>query len=190
MGSMNKKLILLIILTVSFTACAAPGDSSGLPAEEEATMPTTLPLSSSAFSQGAPIPSKYTCDGSNISPQLDWANPPEGTKSFTLIVTDPDASSGDFVHWLIYNIPSTALSLPEGVPTDSTLEDGSMNGKNSFGKVGYGGPCPPAKHRYYFTLYALDTTLNARAGANKKDILKLMEGHVLAEGQLMGTYAR
>jgi Raf kinase inhibitor-like YbhB/YbcL family protein len=190
MDSMNKKYILLIILTALFAACSAPTDSTGLSAQEEGTMPAALPLTSPAFTQGASIPVKYTCDGSNVSPQLDWSNPLEGTVSYTLIVTDPDASSGDFVHWLLYNIPESARSLPEGVPIDATLEGGSMNGKNGFGNIGYGGPCPPAKHRYYFNLYALDTALSANPGANKKEILKLMEGHILAEGQLMGTYGR
>jgi Raf kinase inhibitor-like YbhB/YbcL family protein len=190
MGLMTKKLTLLIILTALFTACAAQRDSSGLPTEEEPGMSNTLALTSPAFTEGAPIPSKYTCDGSNVSSRLDWLDAPGGTESYTLIVTDPDASSGDFVHWLLYNIPASARSLPEGVPTDSTFEDGSMNGKNGFGNIGYGGPCPPAKHRYFFKLYALDTSLNAKPGASKKEILKLMEGHILAEGQLMGTYAR
>ncbi len=148
-------------------------------------------LTSPAFDHGKPIPRKYTCKGKDISPPLEWKNPPEGTRSFALIVDDPDAPMGTWDHWVLYNIPAEKRSLPEGMPTDSKLPDGSRNGKNSWHRLGYGGPCPPSgTHRYFFRLYALDTTLDLPSGAGKKEVLRAMEGHVLAQAELMGTYSK
>ena len=151
----------------------------------------TLQLTSSAFSQGDPIPTKYTCDGDDVSPPLAWGDPPEGTASFALINDDPDAPVGTWVHWVLYNLPADARSLPEAVPADSELPDGSRHGQNSWRRPGYGGPCPPGgTHRYFFKLYALDTALDLPSDANKEEVLKAMEGHILGQTELMGVYTR
>lgn len=148
-------------------------------------------LESSAFTQGRPIPRNCTCDGQDISPPLGWSEPPRNTQSFALIVDDPDAPMGTFVHWVLYNIPATARSLAQGIPAAGRLPDGSRHGRNSWHQAGYGGPCPPGgTHRYFFRLYALDTVLNLAAGATKEQVLAAMRGHVLAEAELMGTYHR
>lgn len=165
---------------------------SASPAPPEGTEPSTLELTSTAFSQGAEIPEKYTCDGVDVSPPLSWSSPPEGTESLALIMDDPDAPMGTWVHWVVYDIPPDRGSLPEGVPADEPLSDGSLQGKNGWQRDGYGGPCPPSgsSHRYVFTLYALDTELGLEAGATKGSVLDAMDGHVLAQGELIGTYTR
>lgn len=150
-----------------------------------------MTLTSSAFTHGAMIPKDYTCDGKDISPPLSWSDPPEKTQSFALIMDDPDAPMGTWVHWVIYNIPATARGLPEGVPKDADLPDGSRQGRNSWRRIGYGGPCPPSgTHRYFFKLYALDTVLTLASGATKDELLKAMEGHILAQAEFMGRYSR
>ena len=148
-------------------------------------------LTSTAFAPGEPIPQKYTCDGEDISPPLQWSDPPQGTQSFALIADDPDAPIGTWVHWVLYNLPAEARALPEAVPPDAELPDGSRHGQNGWRKLGYGGPCPPSgTHRYFFKLYALDTVLDLAAGASKKQVLQAMEGHILAQTELMGVYTR
>ena len=150
-----------------------------------------MQLVSTAFDSGKMIPSKYTCDGENISPALQWDNVPAGTKSFALIADDPDAPMGTWVHWVIYNIPDSSRGLKENVPAAPKLPDGTLQGKNDFRKIGYGGPCPPGGvHRYYFKLYALDKILSVPAGLTKAELLKAMDGHILAKAELMGKYAR
>jgi Raf kinase inhibitor-like YbhB/YbcL family protein len=147
-----------------------------------------LELLSSAFQQDGQIPSQYTCDGKNVSPPLFWKDSPEGTKSFVLIVDDPDAPSGTWDHWIIYNIPPQITSLSENL---SALPDGALNGKNSWNTLNYAGPCPPDKeHRYLFKLYALDTTLPANSGMSKQEIETAISGHVLASTTLVGRYQR
>lgn len=149
-----------------------------------------MKLKSPAFEEGESIPSKFTCDGENISPELSWSNSPEGTKTFALIVEDPDAPDGIFVHWVVYNISSEVTNLSEGI-TPQKLPFGVKQGTNHFGDSDYGGPCPPSgTHRYYFKLYALDNELTLREGAGKRDLLKAIEGHILAEAQLTGKYER
>ncbi|HIJ65963.1 MAG TPA: YbhB/YbcL family Raf kinase inhibitor-like protein [Candidatus Hydrogenedentes bacterium] len=152
----------------------------------------SLTVSSSAFQNGAAIPKQYTGDGPDVSPPLTWGAPPDGTKSFALICDDPDAPVGTWVHWVIYDIKPETRELPEGVPTQETLADGAKQGLNDFRKVGYGGPAPPRgkPHRYFFKLYALDAELGLKPRATKKDVERAMKGHVLADGQLMGTYQR
>jgi len=148
-------------------------------------------LTSSVFAQGEPIPVKYTCDGEDVSPPLEWGDPPQGTESFALVNDDPDAPVGTWDHWILYNLPPEARSLPEAVPSDAELPDGSQHGQNSWRRLGYGGPCPPSgTHRYFFKLYALDTSLDLASNANKKQLLQAMEGHVLAQAELMGVYSR
>ena len=148
-------------------------------------------VESLAFKDGELIPSKYTCDGANISPPLKWNDPPEGTKSFALISDDPDAPVGIWVHWVVYNIPSNVRELPENVTLSKILSNGTSQGITDFGSIGYGGPCPPSgTHRYFFKIYALDVILTLSPGAAKNDVIKEMKGHVLAHGQLIGTYKR
>jgi Raf kinase inhibitor-like YbhB/YbcL family protein len=149
-------------------------------------------LSSTAFEPEATIPRDHTCDGDDRSPPLAWHDAPQGTASYALICDDPDAPAGTWVHWLIWNVPGDGQGLPEGVPADETLPDGARQGQNDFRRIGYGGPCPPRgrPHRYFFKLYALDTTLDLAPGANKKQLLTAMQDHVLAEAELMGRYGR
>ena len=150
-----------------------------------------MELKSSAFKHMEKIPSKYTCDGPDISPPLSWSGVPSGTKSLVIIVDDPDAPMGTWVHWLVYNIPPEMEGLPENFPKVRETEQGIRQGITDFGRVGYGGPCPPSgTHRYFFKLYALDTTLNLPPGATKKQLLKAMEGHILAKAELVGLYSR
>lgn len=150
-----------------------------------------IKIKSTAFEEGGMIPKKYTCDGLDVSPPLEWASVPEGTKTFALISDDPDAPMGTWVHWVIFNLPVDTKELPKNIPPQKTLASGAKQGINDFRKIGYGGQCPPGgTHRYYFKLYALDTEINLEAGATKARLLKAMEGHILAEGQLMGRYRR
>ena len=150
-----------------------------------------IKITSSAFSEGSMIPRQYTCDGEDISPPLAWTGVPEGTKSLAIICDDPDAPMGTWVHWVLFNIPAGIKELPAKVPPEKTIENGASHGRNDFRKFGYGGPCPPGgTHRYYFKLYALDTEINLEPGITKAQLLKAMEGHILAEGQLMGRYKR
>ncbi len=149
-------------------------------------------LTSPAFKEGDLIPKKFTCEGPDLSPQLRWGDPPKGTKSLALIADDPDAPVGTWVHWVIFNLPGEATELTEGVPTQETLPNGARQGLNDFKRVGYGGPCPPPgkPHRYYFKLYALDTTLNLKPRAIKTQVLEAIKGRILAETQLMGRFGR
>ncbi len=152
----------------------------------------SMSLTSPAFAEGQAIPTKYSGQGNDISPPLNWRGAPAGVKSFALIVEDPDAPGGTFTHWVIFDLPADKTSLSEDVPTSATLPDGTKQGENDFGRMGYGGPMPPGQnpHRYYFIIFALDRMLDLEAGASKKELLKAVDGHVLAEGQLTGTYRR
>lgn len=152
----------------------------------------TLQLTSTAFENGSDVPTKHTCDGADASPALAWSAPPAGTKSFALIMDDPDAPSGTWVHWVLYNLAATTRSLPEGVPKEKELADGTRQGRNDFARVGYGGPCPPRgpAHRYYVKLYALGIRLDLQPGATRLELERAMEKHILAQGQLMGRYKR
>jgi len=149
-----------------------------------------LQLTSLSFSAGGPIPKQYTCDGRDISPALDWNEPPAGTKSFAIIVDDPDAPAGTWVHWVIYDLAPHIRKLPEGVPKDRELPDGARQGQNDFRKFGYNGPCPPrgSTHRYFFKLYALDSKLGADGGSTKNEVERAMKGHVLAQTELIGKF--
>jgi Raf kinase inhibitor-like YbhB/YbcL family protein len=150
-----------------------------------------MQLTSPAFEPNGLIPPKYTCDGQDLSPPLAWHTVPETAQSLVLICDDPDAPRGTFVHWVMYNLPTSLMALPEGIPLGLSLEQGGLQGKNDFGKIGYGGPCPPSgTHRYYFTLYALDQPLALNSGATKQQVLQAISGHELAKTQLMGRYHR
>ena len=148
-------------------------------------------LKSSAFTHEAMIPSEYTCDGKNISPELSWDGVPDGTKSLALIADDPDAPSKTWVHWVVFNLPPDTRKLPENFTKTPELENGTIQGITSFRKNGYGGPCPPGgTHRYYFKLYALDTLLDLGPSAEKSDVVQAMDGHLLGQAVLMGRYTR
>ncbi len=150
-------------------------------------------LFSPAFGNGEYVPVKYTCDGEDISPPLLFLEPPEDTRSFAILVDDPDAPGGVFTHWIIYDIPATFEGLPEDVPPVSELEYGIKQGLNDFGRVGYGGPCPPPgnPHRYFFVIFALDVpSLGLPPGVEKAQFLEALEGHVLAQDELVGLYGR
>lgn len=150
-----------------------------------------MEITSSGFKAAGPIPAICTCDGQDISPSLSWKEVPAGVQSLALICDDPDAPAGTWVHWVIYNIPPRTEGLMENVKGESEFPDGMKQGRNSWSKIGYGGPCPPSgTHRYYFKLYALDAMLDLAPGATKAQVLAAMQGHVLAEAQLMGTYQR
>jgi len=149
-------------------------------------------LKSSCLKEGEMIDEKYTCDGIDISIPLNWSDPPEGTKSFALTADDPDAPSGTWVHWIVFDLPADARGLAEGVPPRKILDNGAKQGVNDFRRVGYGGPCPPTgpAHRYVFTLYALNRKIELDAGLTKHDLLRAIRGHVLAQAQLVGIYKR
>ena len=153
----------------------------------------SLELTSDAFMNGQSIPAKYACTGKNISPALAWNEPPAGTQSFALIVDDPDAPMGTWVHWVLFNIKPDRRSLEENLPVTGKNADPNaiFVGENSSGNIGYDGPCPPSgTHRYYFRLYALDTTISLLPGAAKEQVVREMQGHILAQGELMGTFSK
>ncbi len=152
----------------------------------------SLKITSTAFEPGAAIPKKFTCEGPDVSPALSWSDPPAGAQSFALIADDPDAPVGTWVHWVLYDLPADARSLAENIPKEGQLPNGARQGRNDFRKIGYGGPCPPPgkPHRYFFKLYALDAKLNLKAGATKTEAERAMQGHILAQGELIGRFAR
>ena len=218
---MKKCALFAICLGVLFLAACAPPQESAAPeaaptvepseppppateapaptpvptATEAAPEPTEVPmpfeLTSTAFTQGEPIPVKYSCDGEDISPALTWGDPPQGTQSLALIMDDPDAPVGTWDHWLVFNIPAEVRELPEDMPAGTKFGDVAVTfGKNSWSRSDYGGPCPPSgTHRYFFKLYALDTTLPSDESMDKKQLMAAMDGHILAETELMGTFS-
>jgi Raf kinase inhibitor-like YbhB/YbcL family protein len=149
-------------------------------------------LKSPAFTEGGTIPAKYTADGAGLSPPLSWSGVPHRTRSLVLLCEDPDAPGGTFTHWVVYDLPPQARQLGEGAPGQPALPGGGTQGTNDFGEPGYGGAAPPPgpPHRYYFKIAALDAELGLPPGARRQEVLAAMEGHVLAEGWLMGTYGR
>jgi Raf kinase inhibitor-like YbhB/YbcL family protein len=150
-----------------------------------------IQITSPVFEDGGAIPEKYTCDDLDISPPIEWTDVPEGTKTLAIVCDDPDAPMKTWIHWIIFNIPGDVTHLPENVPPEKELANGARQGMNDFHKVGYGGPCPPSgMHRYFFKIYALDTALDLPPGVSKSHLMIAMEGHVLAEAHLMGTYTR
>jgi Raf kinase inhibitor-like YbhB/YbcL family protein len=192
------RLLLLMGLTLGVYGCetetpatATPSAVIPLPSDEPEASSLQFSMTSPAFSQGEPIPTQYTCDGEDISPPLAWQNPPEDTQSFALIADDPDAPSGTWVHWVLYNLPADARGVPQGVPTENELSGGGQHGSNSWNRLGYGGPCPPGgTHRYFFKLYAVDTILDLEPGVRKDALTQGLDGHVLAQTEIMGTYSR
>jgi len=187
------KQITLPLSMLLLMSCArvppAPSQSPTPVAPKENKM--EIKLTSTAFKEGQPIPRQYTCDGVNVSPPLEWTGVPKTAKTVAIVADDPDAPAGTWVHWVIYNLPAENVGLVENLPATEELKAGGFQGTNDFGKIGYGGPCPPSgTHRYFFKVYALDLELPLKAGATKADVEKAMEGHIIAQGQLMGTYSR
>ena len=183
MGSrVAYSLYLLVFLSLMIASCGRSNDAETT--EGKAGM--DLQITSTAFAEGGTIPKRCTCDGSNISPPLAWSGIPQGTESLALIMDDPDAPSGTFVHWVIYNIPATTGELTEAIQGTGT------QGTNGARKQEYFGPCPPPgpSHRYFFKLYALDRGLELAPGASKAEVEKAMQGHILAQGHIMGRYGR
>jgi|WetSurMetagenome_2_1015567.scaffolds.fasta_scaffold197880_2 Raf kinase inhibitor-like YbhB/YbcL family protein len=185
-------LMLAIGLTTAIIlASSCRTESADKPAAGKADSKMSINLTSTAFKHEGMIPSQYTCDGLDISPQLAWSNVPEGTKSFALICDDPDAPVGDWVHWVLYNIPPATREIAEKITNAEKLPSGALHGKTDFNRYGYGGPCPPGgTHRYFFKLYALDSTLTFKEAATKKTLLEAMKGHILGQAELMGKYKR
>jgi Raf kinase inhibitor-like YbhB/YbcL family protein len=151
-----------------------------------------IQLTSPAFPDGQAIPAKYTCDGDNVSPPLKWTAPPPETRSVVIICEDPEAKGRTFAHWLLYGLSPSINELPEEVPNSETIFNSGKHGLNDFGKIGYGGPCPPPgpRHRYYFIIYALDCDLQLKPKATLIDLLGAIGGHVVGEGKLLGYYRR
>lgn len=180
-----RSVTVLAILLAALPGChgkdAAPPAAGGI----------SMQLTTSSFHDDK-IPLEFTCDGANHSPQLSWTTPPPTTRSFALTVTDPDAPRGTFVHWVLYNMPAVAHELPAGLPTLSRLPDGSLQGRNDFGDIGYGGPCPPrnSTHRYVFDLYALDIKLELPSGSTRYELESAIKHHVQAHAQLTARYGR
>ncbi len=182
----------LVCLALASAVCIAGNAASRASSPDRERRAMSFVLESKAFPKGGEIPGKYTCSGEDVSPALFWNGAPEETKSFALIVEDPDAPSGTFTHWIVYDLPSASRQLPESVSKTDDLSGGGRQGRNDFRRSGYGGPCPPPgkPHRYFFKLYALNTTLNLQVGASKRDLESAMRGHVIAQAELMGKFGR
>jgi Raf kinase inhibitor-like YbhB/YbcL family protein len=178
------------LLVLCALACRA--DSPPPARIEKGALKMALTLTSTAFADGAAIPKKYSCEGEDLSPPLAWTGVPAGTRSLALLLDDPDAPMGTWTHWVLWALPPSATGLPEGVPKDSTLAGGIRQGKNSWPRTGYNGPCPPPgkPHRYYFKLYALDTDPTLTDNTNKGTLESAIKDHILAQAQLLGTYSR
>lgn len=181
----------LPVLSACATPTLEPTPAAGLPDSPEGGGVMDFHIQSDVFGSGGPIPGRFTCDGEDVSPPLTWGGVPEGAASLALIMDDPDAPAGIWIHWVLYDIPAGLNGLPEGVPADELLSDGRASGLNSWQRNGYGGPCPPSgTHRYFFRLYALDKMLGLPAGTTKDGLLDAMQGHILGQTEVMGTYAR
>lgn len=178
-----KKIFGLFLTGVLLTALPIFGQA------EEARR--KIDVWSSAFGEGARIPSDFTCDGADMSPPIEWSGVPANAESLAVIMDDPDAPAGNWKHWLVYNLSPDLTLLPAGIPAGEKLPSGGFQGRTDFGKASYQGPCPPnGEHRYFFKIYALDTMLRLKPGASKQELSRVMQGHILAEGVLMGKYDR
>lgn len=190
-GSRKMSARSKVAVLASFVFCFSVWPC-GMPFAQEKGGARSLQISSAVFSAGETIPKKFTCDGPDVSLQLKWNDPPANTQSFALIMDDPDAPGGTWVHWVLYDLPANTRELAEGVAKQEQLSSGARQGRNDFGKTGYGGPCPaPGKpHRYFFKLYALDGRLDLKIGATKADVERAIDGHILAQAELIGKYGR
>src|SRR6267154_962827 len=190
------KVLTFLLIVLPLAGCANRSQlvTQTPPANTSTNNKAEIKLTSSAFSEGQPIPRAYTCDGVNISPPLEWSGVPKTARTIAIVCDDPDAPDapgGAWVHWVLYNLPADNIGLVENLPATESLKASGFQGTNEFGKIGYGGPCPPSgTHRYFFHVYALDSELPLKTGATKSELMKAMEGHTLLRGQLMGTYRR
>jgi Raf kinase inhibitor-like YbhB/YbcL family protein len=178
------KLVALVATAVALAALPSGAQQGG--------SAMAFSIHTDAFPAGGAIPKTFTADGTDVSPALKWQNPPAGTRSFALVCDDPDAPVGTWVHWVIWNLPATSTGLGQAVPTSRTLSDGSVQGKNDFGRIGYGGPSPPRgkPHRYFFRLYALRDTLSLAAGSGRRELDAAMAGNILGTAEMIGIYGR
>jgi Raf kinase inhibitor-like YbhB/YbcL family protein len=200
MTAMITKLCLLSCALILYCSCSGRNRNPAGENQNSSEVSNTneglggkmnIKLSSTAFQDGEMIPTKYTCNGANVSPPLEWSGVPQTAKSLALICDDPDAPGKTWVHWVVFDLPASRTSLPENVPPQETIADGGKQGTTDFKKIGYGGPCPPSgTHRYFFKIQALDTDLNLNSRTTKDQLLQAMKGHVLAQGELMGRYKR
>jgi len=180
-----------------FATTATWGTKSGFvsnaaTSQNEGKHAMAFAISSKDFQNGSEIPKKFTCDGQDVSPDLSWTDPPEGTKTLALIADDPDAPAGTWTHWVLFDVPANTKNLPEGMSKDEQLPNGGRQGRNDFRKIGYNGPCPPPgkPHRYFFKLYAVDSMVNLKPGAAKQELERALEGHAVGKAELMGRYKR
>lgn len=190
-----KKTALIVFVIMLLAGCQSGGQTATAQkssSDKSGDSNMTFSLQSPSFSNGSPIPRKFACEGSDSSPALQWDNFPANTQSLALIVDDPDAPAGTWTHWVVYDLPPNARQLPEGAPKQPSLADGGAQGTNDFGKIGYGGPCPPPgkPHRYFFKLYALNAKLNLKPGATRAQVEQAMQDHVIGKAEWMGTYQR
>ena len=189
----SSALLAFSVFALMLLGCATkPGPTTPSNANQPNEDKTEIKVVSTAFTEGQAMLKQSTCDGLNLSPPLEWSGVPQNAKTIAIICDDPDAPSGTWVHWVLYNLPADRIGIIENVPPTEKLPGGGLHGTNDFGKLGYGGPCPPGvtPHRYFFKIYALDNEIPLKAGATKADLVKSMEGHILGQGQLMGTYGR
>jgi Raf kinase inhibitor-like YbhB/YbcL family protein len=182
-GAARAARPLTLVLLFILSGCLVPVERRNIPA---------LGVSSAAFPPGGEIPVNYTCDGADVSPALSWSAPPEETAGIALLVTDPDAPGGAFIHWVAYNIPPGTREIPAGGPGKTALPAGSVEGTNDMGRVGYGGPCPPrgSPHHYHYSVYAHDTAVNLTGKRDGRMLLGALAGHILARGEIVGVYGR
>jgi Raf kinase inhibitor-like YbhB/YbcL family protein len=191
MGFQGGPVKTIVRCTVLSGILSVSSCSQAETAEKEAKPMSSITVESRAFAHRQPIPAVHTCDGADISPPLSWSRGPDAAKSLVIICDDPDAPAGTWVHWVMYDIPPGRDSLEQNIPRNDTIPGLGTQGKNDFKRVGYNGPCPPGgTHRYFFKVYALDILLNLPAGKTKPEVEKAMIGHILAQGELVGTYAR
>lgn len=177
-----------IAVVVSAAQC---GQQQAPAAKKGTTIVNSIVVTSRAFKNMQPLPVTYACDGEDVSPPLAWSGVPSAAKSLVLIADDPDAPAGTWVHWVLYDLPASLDSLEENVPKTDTLANGGRQGITDFRRIGYGGPCPPSgTHRYFFRLFALDVILGLPPGKTRRDIDRAMQGHIIASGELVGTYSR
>jgi Raf kinase inhibitor-like YbhB/YbcL family protein len=195
--NMIRLTVLTSLLLLPALACRnapMPGGASVAAAEGSGSAEgaTALAVSTTAFAPGGAIPRSFTCDGEGVSPDLLWTAAAGSVQSFAVIADDPDAPRGTFTHWLAWNIPAQSKGLEKNMPNDETLANCARQGRNGFGRTGYAGPCPPAgtTHRYFFKVFALDAKLDLKAGADRDELESAMKGHVMAQGEVMGTYGR
>jgi len=192
MKTMSAIVMMAALAGLAAAGCKDRKVQSGAGDVPEKTAGAVLELRSSAFADGEAIPSAYTCEGADQSPPLEWSAPPEGTRSLVLVMDDPDAPKGTWVHWVLYAIPPATTSLGENLPKEETVSGGMRQGTTDFDKVGYGGPCPPpgSAHHYSFRIYALDIPSDFEMKLTRAQLEEAIEGHVLAEGKLTGTFKR